>query len=136
MMFSRPDKATGRGYASAVLLWFVVGLAAAHGVLGTVSPARSMRLVTDPVGAANQRAGDPAGDRTSLTGQQRLFIIADWRVALKSLLPTDDGGSAILPASQRYLASAGKPCRPEILPAGLHEADALVNRARAPPFSA
>jgi hypothetical protein len=137
MMFSRPDKATGRGYASAVLLWFVVGLAAAHGVLGTVSPARSMRLVTDPAGAAGQRTGDTTGDRTSLTGQQRLFIIADWRgLALKSLLPTGDGGSAILPASQWYLASAGKPCRPEIVPAGLHEADALVNRARAPPFSA
>ncbi|PSJ63596.1 hypothetical protein [Pseudaminobacter soli (ex Li et al. 2025)] len=134
MMFSRPNRPAERGYASVVLLWFVVGLAAAHGVLGTVSPARSMQLA-NAVGAASQRAGDPAGDRTSLTGQQRLFIIADWRgLALKSLLPTGDGGSAILPASQWYLASAAKPCRPEIAPAGLHEADALVNRARAPPF--
>jgi hypothetical protein len=136
MMLSRPSKPAGRGYASVVLLWFVVGLAAAHGVLGTVSPARSMRLMTDPVGAAGQRAGDPAGDRTSLTGQQRLFIIADWRVALKSVLPAGDGGSAILPTSQWYLAAAAKPCRPEIVPVGLHGADALVNRARAPPFSA
>jgi hypothetical protein len=137
MMFSRPDKPAERGYASVVLLWFVVALAAAHGVLGTVSPARSMRLLSDPVGTSGQRAGDPAGDRSNLTSPQRLFVITDWRgLALKSLLPDSDTGPAILPASQWYLAKASRPSLSEIIPEGVREVGARVHRARAPPLSA
>lgn len=136
MMFSRPDKPAERGYASVVLLWLVVALAAAHGFLGAVSPARSMRLLADPVGTAGQRAGDPAGDRSNLTNQQRLFVIADWRgLALKSL-PGGDTGPAILPASQWYLATASRPSLSETIPEGIREVGSRVHRARAPPLSA
>ncbi|MEP9371904.1 hypothetical protein [Mesorhizobium sp. KR1-2] len=136
MMF-KADQPTGRGYASAVLLWFVVALAAAHGVLGAISPARAFRLQTDSIGAAGQRTGDPAGGRTSLINHQRLVAIAEWRgLAQKSQLPVGDAGPAILPSASWHVAAALRPCLSETVPESLHEAGALVHRARAPPLAA
>jgi len=137
MMFVRPDRPRERGFVSVVLLWLVVALAAAHGALGAVSPNRSLRLLADQSGMAGQRAGDPAGDRTNITSQQRLFLIADWRgLALKSLLPGGDGAPAVLPPSPWSVATARQPCLCETLLESLEETPARAQRARAPPIAA
>jgi len=137
MMFARPDSPKERGYASVVLLWLVVALAAMHGAYGAISPSRSLRLLADHAGMAGQRAGDAAGERLTQSGQQRLFVIADWRgLALKSLLPGGDGGSAVVPSSPWSVLAAAQPCLCDSLPESLKEIPARAQRARAPPAAA
>lgn len=137
MIFSNDDRPSGRGYASAVLLWFVVAVAAAHGFLGAVSSSRGLRLQADNIGTAGQRAGDPAGERTTLTNQQRLVAIADWRgLALKSLLAGGDVGPAILPETQWCALSGLRHCLSGAVLESLDETWAMVQRARAPPQAA
>jgi len=137
MMFTRPDRPKERGYASVVLLWLVVALAAMHGAYGAISPSRSLRLLSDHAGTAGQRPGDAAGERLTQTGQQRLVVIADWRgLALKSLLPGGDGGSAIVPSSPWSVLAAVQPCLCDFLPESHWETPARAQRARAPPMTA
>ncbi len=133
MKFSNAHTPAGRGYASAVLLWLVVAAAAAHGLVGAISPARGLRLQADSVGAAGQQGGE----RTSIVSHQRLVAIAEWRgLALKSQLPGTDTGPAILPAAQWRVASEFRPCLSDKAPQGLREVWAAAHRARAPPAAA
>lgn len=125
------DKLRGRGLKSAALLWFVLFLAAIHGLAGGSSMLRLGRIAADgPAGMSSQYAG--GGHKTLI--QQRNIAIADWQNL--RLLPAQAGGDAdpaVLPAEIRAVQTEGRHVLSASLETSSYSAAPRGFSARAPP---